>query len=395
MERKLGPIPAKSAIKPEEHLAPADSLVMTAVGQWTQVPITLQQHPKQTNVYFASVRLNHEDLYRLDTRIEYRSYFWETPTKHYYRPFRFLSSNKLIVKALLTQKTPELPACEPTAMGKEGVWMAKAEYQRTYPLDFYGMFGVAQEDHAVNNRLYVPNGCRPQYISTGQAAQCLEGKVVHVWADNNLRRNLKVFSSGNRWCSDPTDVECICNDDDEDHEELYPWAIDPDVPLVINKTWHASTEFYFNRVDSILSRDWKQEIKVGSQKSQADIVIVGFGNDDAALRHVSPVRFQHALNDLLSYLVYTVYPTQRIIVRTPQFFCCGSIYASSWNSGRSEAFTKAVRDTVEQFPSVYLWDVHRLGMPEHMCVATAGTAYTTRSVLNVENLQLWNLVCAP
>ncbi|KAI9248528.1 hypothetical protein BDA99DRAFT_564762 [Phascolomyces articulosus] len=393
----LGPIPAKSAIRPEEHLAPADSLVMTAVGQWTHLSITLQQHPRQTNVYFASVPFTHQDNYQLDTRIEYRSYFWETPTKHYYRPYRFLSSNKLIVKAPLQTLPPELPACTAQQMsGGEGAWMAKAEYQRMYPLDFYGMFGVSQEDHAVNNRLFVPNHCRPQYISLGQAAQCLEGKTVHVWADNNIRRNLKVFSSGNRWCSDPTDVDCICNDDEEDHETLYPWAIDPTIPLEINETWHANTQFYFHPVSSILAKDWKQEIKQASLSTpKADLVLIHFGNDDIALRHMSPGRFADAFRDLLSYLVHDVYPMQRIIVRTPQPFCCGTIYSTSWNAGRSEAFTKAVRDAVDQFPSVLLWDVHRLGMTSHMCVSIAGTPYTTRSVLNVENLQLWNLVCAP
>ncbi|KAI9495172.1 hypothetical protein BDB00DRAFT_255702 [Zychaea mexicana] len=381
---------------------------MTAVGQWTHLSITLQQHSRQTNIYFAPVQFTHQDNYQLDTRIEYRSYFWETPTKHYYRPYRFLSSNKLIVKALLQTVPPELPPCTAAEMAGGhsqggvgdggGAWMAKAEYQRTYPLDFYGMFGVAQEDHAVNNRLYVPNNCRPQYVSLGQAAQCLEGKTVHVWADNNVRRNLKVFSSGNRWCSDPTDVDCICNDDDEDHAESYPWALDPTIPLVINETWHADTRFYFNQVGSILSKDWKQEMKrvaAATTTTAADLVIVSFGNDDIALRHMSPGRFADAFTDLLSYLVHQVYPVQRIIVRTPQPFCCGTIYSTSWNAGRSEAFTKAVRDAVAKFPSVMLWDVHRLGMPSHMCVGIAGTPYTTRSVLNVENLQLWNLVCAP
>ncbi|KAI9495452.1 hypothetical protein BDB00DRAFT_813400 [Zychaea mexicana] len=156
----LGPIPANSAIRPEEHLAPADSLVMTAVGQWTHLSITLQQtFTPNEHFYSAPVQFTHQDNYQLDTRIEYRSYFWETPTKHYDRPYRFLSSNKLIVKASLQTVPPELPPCTAAEMAGGhrqggvgdggGAWMAKAEYQRTYPLDFYGMFGVAQEDHAV------------------------------------------------------------------------------------------------------------------------------------------------------------------------------------------------------------------------------------------------------
>lgn len=131
----------------------------------------------------------HEDVYQLEARTEYRSYFWEIPILHDYRPYSFLSDNKLVVRANSEQPRPTLPACDATIPGhNEGAWMAKSEYQRVYPLDFYGMFGAAQEDHAENNQLFVPNLCRPQYISLGQAAQCLNGKTVHVWADNNVKR---------------------------------------------------------------------------------------------------------------------------------------------------------------------------------------------------------------
>lgn len=129
---------------------------------------------------------------------------------------------------------------------------------------------------------------------------------------------------------------------------------------------------------------------------QADIVILGFGNEDIRERAVSPLHFADAFLDLLNYIAHTVYPTQRIIVRTPQPFCCGTIKGTSWNAGRSAAFTRAVKDGVERLADmkdrIFLWDVHRLGLPENMCV-NAGTAYTKRNVINIENLLLWNLVC--
>ncbi|KAI9312719.1 hypothetical protein BX666DRAFT_2031025 [Dichotomocladium elegans] len=418
----LGPIPAKSAIRPEEHLAPADSLVVTAHGTTNQFLIEVEQHQKHTNIYFAAVRFNHADVYTLQTRIEYRSYFWELPASHHYRPYLFISTNKLIISsnaAAEAASTNGLPRCDPLNPDHQrGVWMNKTVYQQLHPLGIYGLFGDAQEDHAVDHRLFVPDGCRPEYIGIGQAAQCLDRKTVHVWADNNVRRNLKAFSSGNRWCNGnenrkvatvagaANEAACICNDDDEDHAELYPWAVDPSVPLVVNSTWNVDTQIYFHAVtESIHSRDWRRTISEavetgqgqGKQQQQqslpaADVVIVGFGNEDIQLRTTTAMQFQKTFADLVRYLAETVYPTQKIIVRTPQPFCCGSIHSTAWTQGRSEAFTKAVRDAYRWNDRVMLWDVHVLGLPDHMCVEQ-GSIYTTRKAVSVENQQLWNLLC--
>lgn len=178
---------------------------------------------------------------------------------------------------------------------------------------------------------------------------------------------------------------------------LYPWATDASVPLIINETWGADTSIYFNQVGSINLENYKQVISETAQDiSKADIVILGFGNEDIRNRDVSPTQFANTFLDLVSYLRTSVYPTQTMIIRTPQPFCCGTIYSTSWNAGRSAAFTQAVVDGVMKLNQgdrkVLLWDVHQLGLPDHMCVLS-GTAYTKRNVVNIENQLLWNLIC--
>ena len=167
---------------------------MTAIGRWNKRTVKLQQHRMQTNVYYAAVQFMHQDIYQLDTRIEYRSYFWEAPSHHAYRPFRFQSKNSLIIKVSDEKKSMALPPCNyKNPLHHDGVWMSKDQYQRNYPLDFYGMFGMAQEDHAQDDYFFIPDHCQPQYISLGQATQCLQGQTIHVWADNNVRRLIIMY----------------------------------------------------------------------------------------------------------------------------------------------------------------------------------------------------------
>ncbi|KAI8086761.1 uncharacterized protein BX664DRAFT_336693 [Halteromyces radiatus] len=391
----LGPSPATSVIRAENHLGPADSIVIEAIGNTTVIPIELQQHHQQPNAYFASVYFAQADTYVLKGRIEYRSYFWEQPIYHSYRPITFTSVNKAMVKSLYKLHQPACNARNPDHW--QGVWMNKTTFQSVYPLDFYGMFGPVQEDHAEFDRLFVPDHCRMEYISYGQASQCLQEKVIHVWADGNLRRNLKAFDSANRWCNENKTAECICNDDKEDpNHKMYPWAVDPTIPLVINKTWHGNTEIYYNQVDSITTMDWKKKIKFQTNKlsSKADIVILGFGNQDIPLTGVSPKDFGQVFYDLLHYVMNDIYPYQTIIVRSPQYYCCGTLGSTSWNSGRSAAFARVVRQIVQQLSDdrVLLWDVYKLGIEENTCIED-GSTYSRKNVINVENILLWNLLC--
>ncbi|KAI9022775.1 hypothetical protein CLU79DRAFT_144180 [Phycomyces nitens] len=392
----LVPMPATSTVNQEDHVGHPDSIALNALGQNTTIPIYLKQDPKHSNVYLASVRFTHTDIYTLDGITEHRSYFWEDPTHHSYQPDTFRSTNVVKVQPRDTQ--PVLPACDMKKVeNMEGSWMNKAAFQYTYPLDFYGMFGPLQEDHADNGYLYVPDKCRMEYIGVGQAAACFQDKTVHVWGDGNLRRNLKSFSNANRWCNDIIEPEnpCICDDDNEDPTHtLYPWAVDPSVPLKINSTWHSNAEFYFNNVDSIVSNDWKPVLEAQVKNTpKADIVILGLGNGDIPLSTVSPIQFEKTFSDLLSFVLEKVYPHQTIILKTPQFFCCANSHATSWNLGRSNEFALAVRNAAQRHGGrVLLWDVHRLGTRDNTCRST-GKPYSKRGVVTLENLLLWNLVC--
>ncbi|KAL0077931.1 hypothetical protein J3Q64DRAFT_1766968 [Phycomyces blakesleeanus] len=392
----LVPMPATSTISPEDHVGLADSIILNAVGYNITIPIYLKQDPKHANVYIASVRFTHADIYTLDGITEYRSYFWEEPTHHSYQPESFKSDN--VIKVLSQEVQPILPACDMRKPENiEGSWMNKAAFQHTYPLDFYGMFGPLQEDHANDGYLYVPDKCRMEYIGVGQAAACFQDKIVHVWGDGNLRRNLKSFSNANRWCNDLIEPEnpCICDDDDEDPTHtLYPWAVDPSVPLKINSTWYSNADFYFNNVDSIVSNDWKTVLEAQVGKTpKADLVILGLGNGDIPLSSVTPIQFEKTFSELLSYVLEKIYPHQTIILRTPQFFCCANIHTTSWNLGRSNEFALAVRNAAQRHGNrVLLWDVHKLGTTDNTC-RSVGKPYSKRGVVTLENLLLWNLVC--
>ncbi|KAI9271523.1 hypothetical protein BDA99DRAFT_298193 [Phascolomyces articulosus] len=367
------------------------------------------------NVYYSSVYFKHPDVYQLKSTTEYRSYFWETPIYHPYRPYTYYSHNQLIVNTNRgidnnenqQQKPSSQPSCHTNSVMRSGSWVNKTEYQQLYPLDFYGMFGEAQEDHAADDRLFVPDQCRLDYISTSQAIQCLEGKTFHVWGDNNMKRNLKAFSQPS-WCTSKTinnqntidgEVEqpprCICGDDEEDNDS--EWSTDGNTPLLIQDTWHNDLSFYFNPIGSITMEDWRTKIKErAAQQPRADIVIISLGNDDIPLSRKTPRQFWNSFMDLTTFMLNEVYPHQTIIFRTPQYFCCGTLFNASWNSGRSRAFATIVRHAIKHFTqqrkNILLWDIHRLGVEDNTC-AGSGSSYTKRSVVNIENLLLWNLIC--
>ncbi|KAG0180468.1 hypothetical protein DFQ29_000613 [Apophysomyces sp. BC1021] len=369
----LGPVPAASAIQPETHFGPADSIVATAVGNTTKISVTLQQHPKQFNAYFAPVYFARADTYRLESTTEYRSYFWETPVYHLYKPLDFSSQNVLRVTRRTT-KVPTLPQCDARRPEHlDGIWV-----ESTTNADVY-------DEDAKKDIEFVPNQCHLDRSSV----QCLEQKTIHVWADANTRRNLKAFASGDQWCND-ADSPCICDDDDENPAD-YPWLADPQVPLSID----GGNKVYFNPVGSITTKNWQSDIAMRAKTlPSADIVILSFGNEDIPLSRLTPSQFLSSFKNLASHLVNEVYPHQLIVIRTPQYFGRGTLRHTSWNAGRSAAFSTVVQQTVTGLNStrVALWNTHKLGMVDSTCTF-AGTPYSRRDVVTVENVLLSNLIC--
>ncbi|CAO3590824.1 unnamed protein product [Absidia cylindrospora] len=346
---------------------------MTATGNDYSIPITLQQYPKQSNAYYANVYFRHSDSYVLKSTTEYRSHFWETPIQHQYQPFSFDSSNAAIVTpAIISPETTSLPSCDGQQQSLEGSWR-----------------------NDTNIHQFIPDHCDMAYTRQ-DGLRCLRQKTIHVWADANMRRNLKALASPN-WCdlnSDP-EARCICNDDDEDPDHaLYPWAADHNTPLVL-----GDNAIHYSSVNSITLQDWRPEInrRVDEHLPLADVVIVGVGNDDIALSRMKPHQFAQSFSDFLHHLLNTAYPHphQTTIVRTPQFFGTGQHYDTSWNAGRSRAFANAVRELVDpqQHPRLKLWDTHQLGL-EHNTCRYHGTIYTKRNVIDVENQALFGILCS-
>lgn len=214
---------------------------------------------------------------------------------------------------------------------------------------------------------------------------------------------------GNKWCNVEAiskitsksekrkQSACICNDNGEDNSK-YPWVTNPHVPLELDNSLGIDTKIFYNNVAGSLAANNIQifermkEYTTTNTTIKADVVIVGLGNDDVQAHKVSPDDFVNAFQEMLVNVRH-VYPTQSIIVRTPQYFCCGTLYTSSWNTGRSLTFSNTVRNLVGSFDKMLLWDVHRLGTEETTC-HSQGTSYSSRNVINMENQLLYNLICS-
>ncbi|RCH79520.1 hypothetical protein CU098_004498, partial [Rhizopus stolonifer] len=373
----LGPTPAKASIKDEQHdhIGPSDSITMFAEGEHSKRTIQLEQHPEQTNVYMAAVQFNQPDTYTLDTTTEYRHFFWESPIHHAYHPFQYASQNKLVVSPV--NMTEILPLCKHHTL--TGTWVDLDIYAASDAQALYTMYENTENEHSVYNKVFIPDQCRFEYKSSGHAARCLGKQTVHVWGDNNLRRNLKALDS--QWCGSDTQDRCVC---DDDHEPPTPWMMGK--PLLIQNSWDIDSKIYYYPVHGPLTYQHETLLDRMAQykDSVADIVILGFGNDDIEALQVTPKQFATTLTTFLDR-VRRIYPHQRIVLRTPQYFI-GS--QGTWNTGRSYAFTLAVRHAVIGH-DILLWDTHHLGTDETLCPSI----YSKRHVVNIENQMLWHLLC--
>ncbi|GAA5811367.1 hypothetical protein MFLAVUS_004801 [Mucor flavus] len=413
----LGPIPAKK--DDTTHTGPRDSIVMFANGSnSTKVTIQLQQDPHHSNAYFTAIKFRYPDTYHLNAINEYRSYFWESPVSHSYHPNSFESQNKLIVRPINTSiraglnQTLELCDLKSSTTEFKGAWLDKQVYGSRNSLQFFKAYENSEKMYTVNNKVFIADNCTLQYKSSGKGEQCLGKSNVHVFGDNNIRRNLKALRSRNNWCNidqiskiknkkeREEKMKCACNDDAEDTTG-YPWVNNPYLPLILTNSWDVDSNVYFYSIQQTMVNNQpeiSQSIKEFSANHtipHADIVVLGLGNADIEAIQVSPNQFSTSFYQFLKHLRKNIYRKQKIIVKTPQYFCCGTIDATSWNTGRSLAFTIGVRNVVQSLndDNVLLWDVHSLGTDETTCLSDSGSSYSKRNVINVENMLLWNLIC--
>ncbi|KAI9315586.1 hypothetical protein BX666DRAFT_1957204 [Dichotomocladium elegans] len=374
---QLGPIPAVAAIRPEIHFAPADSITIQAVGGSVKIPINLQQHPKQSNIYFSPVRFTHPDTYRLESTTEYRSYFWESPLSHPHRPFHYSSHNTLTVthESSSEKQRPALGFCDDDS-AVTGSWVNQTEFRRAFPRAAYDRFEDTQSDYSVDQRVYVPDTCRLRSLSPVQVTECLDLKTIHVWGDDQIKRNIKAFVSNDQWCRTTNDDDngCGCNDD---------WDLSPT----------GNVTMMYSALDSIYNTNWRDDMQTRTaEMPEADVVILGVGNQEVGINRLSSSQFWNVLMEFLYEVTTHIYPTQKIILRTPQYFCCGTIHNSAWNQGRSRAFANVFRHAVQQLDSdrIILWDTHKIGVDDNVC---PGSINSKRNLINIENNLLWNFLC--
>jgi len=166
------------------HYAPSDTVIMTAKSESTDtaIPIRLSQHDKQSNVYYASVKFTQHGVWTLDTSVEYRSYFWEQPGIHHYRPNRFASRNSLTVYKKPNEKSEtkeplvEQPGnvCDLTQAFalKDSAWIRKENIREMDNVRFEGA-----------NSVFSPS-CQLDFDQS-----CFQSKLtLHIWGDHHLKR---------------------------------------------------------------------------------------------------------------------------------------------------------------------------------------------------------------
>ncbi|CAO0797618.1 unnamed protein product [Mucor circinelloides] len=366
----LGPIPAVSSIKHMPHYAPSDSIILTATSESTgsAIPIRLQQHDKQSNVYYASVKFSQHGVWSLDTSVEYRSYFWEQPGIHHYRPNRFTSRNRLTVYKKPNEKSEtkdslveQYGGCDFTEAFalKDSAWIQKEYAQDLDNVRFEGA-----------NSVFSPS-CQFDFERS-----CFQSRLsLHIWGDHHLKRNLQHLI-GDRPSTD------MCNE-----EQQPSYGIDSPI-------FHDMTEIHFGEINTDIvdnHQRWKLDMQgISRRLPKADVVILGVGNLDMNNMRQHPNDFAKVFMSFLDYTVNDVYPNQRIIVKTTQYFAG---HAGGLNYGRSEAYANIIRSAIASLSEqdkqrVILWDTHQLGYKQNQC---GDSLFSHSHVVDIENAILSNL----
>ncbi|KAI8983547.1 hypothetical protein BDB01DRAFT_850682 [Pilobolus umbonatus] len=403
----LGPTPAMSAIRNEDHIGPQDILSVTAVGEHSKLTIFMEQHKTQLNAYYSAVKFNTPDTYKLKAVDEYRSYFYEKPVLHIYRPVVITPANKIIVHSNRTS-VKKKPTCAYDHINSFmlGRWVNASVFKETDPDEFYDMFERNENEFIEHGKVFVPDNCSLDYTTVAQGGYCLGKQTIHVWGDNNMKRNLLALMPGKKWCDVDSILKiknkkkqkemmrCVCHDTDITMNE-YPWLQDANKPLTLTNSWDVDARIHYNNIpDSITQHHnltYWMESRVG-RLPHADTVIVGIGNNEISGIRVTPDEFKQSFQTFIHHLRTTLYPSQTIIIKTPQFFCCGTLKSTAWNSGRSLTFNMIMRDTIQSYNNILLWDIQSIGVDENTCLAD-GSSYSRRNVINIENQLLWKVLC--
>ncbi|KAI7906614.1 uncharacterized protein BX663DRAFT_199337 [Cokeromyces recurvatus] len=312
----------------------------------------------------------------LETRVEFRSYFWKQPSLHRYLPLDFKSSNQLTVTSTNDIKVSHKTRCIGSAT--KGVWQLISGKHVFMPS--CQLFDVRRDD------------C-PQLP-----------KVIHAWGDFHLKRNIlsmkkeMIMSSSSSPLED-NDVS-FCDDTHyfyEDEEVSFLSSALVDKPVLLNNNTMA---VYFGDMshvkiteEAMLHHRWKLNIlQIARRLPKPNVVIIGTGNEDLSSGQQNPIEFAKAFSSFLEFIVTEIYKNVSIIVKTTQYATHGS---KGWNYGRSLAYSNIIRSTVAslvaQDKQVMLWDTHQIGFKENECQSKG--FISNHNVLEIENNLLFQLLC--
>ncbi|KAI9480493.1 MAG: hypothetical protein EXX96DRAFT_563008 [Benjaminiella poitrasii] len=372
----LGPIPAVSSIKAVPHYAPPDAILTTAqsIDNKASIPIILYQHPTETNVYFAPVQFSVEGDWRIETTVQYRSYFWEQPMLHRYLPLQFESINRLTVTAA-TQDTHK--QSRDGQLKENGqLWLKEKTATRFVPS--WSLVDIREQ----NDRL---------------------PRVVHAWGDMHLKRNvltLKKMLARSRLKTDDgcDDAHYFYEDDEVAFLRPLSGRVVGEQPVRLAPN---STLFFGDltgvRLSDEVARGHRGKVDVfgiARQLPRPDVVLLGVGNEDLATARQDPLLFATSFASFLDFIVTQVYGASLVVVKTTQYVAAGG-GSSGWNYGRSLAYANVVRATVAQLAEaghrVVLWDTHQLGWKENDCGIERGFV-SNHDVLEIENNLLFSTI---
>lgn len=176
----------------------------------------------------------------------------------------------------------------------------------------------------------------------------------------------------------------MCNGQEQQQQ---PYEIDS--PIL-----HDMTEIRFGEIDTDIvdnHQQWKIDMQdISRILPKADVVVLGIGNLDLSNMRQHPNEFAKAFVSFLDYVIKVVYPDQRIIVKTTQYFAGRT---RGLNYGRSEAYANIIRAAVaglskQDKQRVILWDTHRLGYKENQC---GDSLFSHSHVVDIENAILSHL----
>ncbi|KAI8904647.1 hypothetical protein DFJ77DRAFT_552191 [Powellomyces hirtus] len=435
---------------------PPDSVEIRATGENYTLPIhadrdflVIRGRPSEVayRLYNITLDLKDPDSYEIDAVLEYTDYLWNYEVSEHV--FWAPSSLPILINRHSLQHLPQLrlttapethpqlthqsySALPPCGNGNHrGRWVPAAHLDPTPSLRMH----VPRDGEEItdemplllksySDRVWVPYSCR--YHARTYAVwkdRCIAPRhpFIHMFGDSNIRRGVKAFASGGRWCKDwyeENSPACQCTDWHLDIDGLQPDRPDNVLTVAGGNDEPALDEAY---VYTFLWKglnswgpDWNMALNASDQRIRiaainqhlADrpptVVIVSLTNWDAA--YGSYAEFSESLPIFIELLRKTYYDRGIPLVwRAGQYFggradtTSTGLQRRKFSRMRVLAFNELAERTLVDELDAAVWDVHALGdandAPARARAAQCNSGHAGRDVVDVENGILLNLLC--